>query len=130
MPTLSTFQNQFLMIGALLGFLGVAGGAFGAHFLRSKLSPEFLQTFEIGIRYQLYHALVLISLAVLTVFLPSQWFTAAGWFFVIGIFIFSGSLYLLVFSGVKAWGAVTPIGGLLLLIGWLNLFLGSFFSRS
>jgi len=125
-----TGQQIFLAFGALFGFIGVATGAFGAHLLRSRLSIEFLNTFEVGVRYQLYHAFALIGVALLMHLFPSSWFLTAGWLFMIGTLIFSGSLYILVLTGVKSWGAVTPVGGLLLLAGWFSLFLGSFFIRS
>lgn len=117
-------------MGALYGFLGVAGGAFGAHYLKSKLSFDSLAIFEVAVRYQMYHALVLLIVVALIGFFPSPWLTSAGWLFIAGVVIFSGSLYALVFSGIKLWGAVTPVGGLLLLMGWLALLLGSLFYRS
>lgn len=127
---MTTIQQSFLFIGALLGFLGVSAGAFGAHFLKSKLSSDSLAIFEVAVRYQMYHALVLLILVALIGFFPSPWLTNAGWLFIAGVVIFSGSLYALVFSGIKLWGAVTPIGGLLLLLGWLALLLGSLFQRT
>jgi uncharacterized membrane protein YgdD (TMEM256/DUF423 family) len=106
-------------LGALFAFIGVAAGAFGAHALRTRLTPELLQTFETGVRYQLYHglALILVALAYGRVGAPHlQW---AGWSFAVGVIVFSGSLYVLALSGARWWGAITPIGGVCLLAGWV-----------
>ena len=110
---------NFLLLGAVFGFLGVAIGAFGAHGLRSRLSPEMLAVFEIGVRYQMYHALALliVGLAIGRAG-AARLLTIAGWSFVAGIAIFSGSLYALALTGTTTFGAVTPIGGLCFLIGW------------
>lgn len=124
---MTTLQQIFLIIGALLGFLGIAAGAFGAHLLKPKLSSHSFEVFEIAVRYQMYHAVVLMALIALMALFPSIWFNVAGWLFISGVVIFSGSLYILALSSVRAWGAVTPIGGLLLLIGWLSLLLGALF---
>lgn len=97
-------------------FLAVALGAFGAHGLKNKLSPEMLAVFETGVRYQFYHALGLLFVGWLSTFQPRA--NTAGWAFVLGIFIFSGSLYVLSLTGVRSWGAVAPFGGLSFLIGW------------
>ncbi len=126
---MTSLQQLFVVAGALFGFLGVGAGAFGAHLLKSKIAPESLDVFEIAVRYQMYHALVLVGLALLVGIFPSAWLTAAGWLFMIGVAIFSGSLYTLVLSGIRSWGAVTPIGGVLLLLGWLSLLLGALFGR-
>lgn len=107
-------------LGAGLMFLAVGLGAFGAHALKSRLTPDMLAVFETGVRYQVYHALALLLLTSLRG--PSK----AAWCFTAGIALFSGSLYLLALTGARKWGAVTPIGGLLFLIGWLILL----FSRS
>jgi uncharacterized membrane protein YgdD (TMEM256/DUF423 family) len=115
-------ENTFLLIGALGGFLGVAAGAFGAHALRSRLSPEMLAVFETGVRYQMYHVFaVLITAAAVGRTGGAPLLVAAGWSFVAGIVLFSGSLYALAFTGVSSLGAVTPIGGLAFLIGWACL---------
>ncbi|MDX1567883.1 MAG: DUF423 domain-containing protein [Longimicrobiales bacterium] len=119
-----TNLKTFLALGAVLAFLGVALGAFGAHGLRGRVSAEDLQTFEIGVRYQMYHALALLAVAWVGTRFPGSAVTAAGWLFVAGIVIFSGSLYVLVLSGVRWLGAVTPIGGLAFLGGWLALLWG------
>lgn len=107
--------------GAALGFLGVAAGAFGAHALRETLSPERLQIFETGARYQLIHALALVAVALALERAASRAAAAAGWLFLAGEVIFAGSLYALALSGVRIWGAVTPLGGLCYLAGWALL---------
>jgi uncharacterized membrane protein YgdD (TMEM256/DUF423 family) len=112
----------FMRLACVFGFLAVALGAFGAHALQSRLPADRLAIFETGVRYQMYHALALVAVA-----LVLQWggqarlATWAGWAFVAGIVIFSGSLYALVLTGVRTWGAVTPIGGLAFLAGWALL---------
>ena len=116
-------QARFsLTLGAALGFLGVALGAFGAHALKAKLGPDLLTIFETGVRYQMYHALALLLLGVLGLHWPEQkrlkWVTGT---FALGILIFSGSLYMLALTGVRLWGAVTPLGGLCFLLGWTLL---------
>jgi uncharacterized membrane protein YgdD (TMEM256/DUF423 family) len=109
------------MIGALYGFLGVALGAFGAHALKSHLSADLLATFDVGVRYQMYHACALLVVGWAYTRWPGKTLIAGGCSFVIGIALFSGSLYVLSVSGVRAFGAVTPFGGLALLAGWLCL---------
>jgi uncharacterized membrane protein YgdD (TMEM256/DUF423 family) len=111
----------FILIGALMGFLGVALGAFGAHGLRTRLGPEMLAVFETGVRYQMYHALALLALGALTPSIAGRLATAAGWSFTAGIVLFSGSLYLLALTDVRILGAITPLGGVAFLIGWACL---------
>jgi uncharacterized membrane protein YgdD (TMEM256/DUF423 family) len=108
----------FFVLGALSGFIGVAAGAFGAHGLKSRLNTEMLSVFEVGVRYQMYHAFALIATAWVQSKWPSSLVITSGWFFVIGTILFSGSLYLLSLSGLRWIGAVTPLGGLALLAGW------------
>ena len=114
-------EKNFLLIGALAGFLGVGLGAFGAHGLRGRLAPEMLAVFETGVRYQVYHALALVALSALMMRLNGWLVVTAGWCFVAGIVLFSGSLYQLAFTGIRALGAVTPLGGLAFLAGWAAL---------
>ncbi len=102
-------------------FLGVALGAFGAHALKTVLSDPMKLVFETAVRYQFVHGLALFVVANLASKNSSPLINSAGWCFVFGIAIFSGSLYILCITGVKAWGAVTPIGGLAFLVGWLLL---------
>jgi uncharacterized membrane protein YgdD (TMEM256/DUF423 family) len=109
------------MIGAGLGFLAVAAGAFGAHALRARLTPGDLDIFETAARYQMYHALALFAAAWMLSRWPGGAAQAAGWLFLGGTIVFSGSLYLLVFTGQRWLGAVTPLGGVALLAGWLAL---------
>ena len=121
-------QKNFLLVAALLGFLGVAFGAFGAHGLRNRLSPEMMSVFEIGVRYQMYHVFALLTVAAaIGHFGPARLLYIAGWAFLAGILIFSGSLYALALTGTGMFGAITPIGGLGLLIGWACL---AFFAAS
>lgn len=114
-------STTFMTLGALSGFLAVAFGAFGAHGLRDRLTPEMLAVFEVGVRYQMYHALALIGVALTMQRWPSSALPAAGWCFAAGTLIFSGSLYVLTLTGMRWLGAVTPLGGLALLAGWALL---------
>ena len=114
-------DRTFLLVGAVLGFLGVALGAFGAHGLRARLSPEMLAVFETGVRYHMYHALALLVTSLLMARMTGWLVAAAGWSFVAGIVLFSGSLYALAISGVTMLGAITPLGGLAFLAGWAFL---------
>jgi uncharacterized membrane protein YgdD (TMEM256/DUF423 family) len=117
-------DRTFLLIGAVLGFLGVSSGAFGAHFLKNRLTPEMLAVFETGVRYQMYHVLaILLVAAAMGHFGGARFLVLAGWSFFAGILLFSGSLYALAFTGVTILGAITPIGGLLFLVGWGALIL-------
>jgi uncharacterized membrane protein YgdD (TMEM256/DUF423 family) len=128
-----------LAMGAGMGALGVALGAFGAHALESYLqaqSPDvaetarLLQTWEVAVRYQMYHALALLFAGLWAASHPSRALTMAGWAFLVGVAIFSGCLYALVLTGVKILGAIVPIGGVLLILGWLALLTGSFAART
>lgn len=114
----------FLVFGALSAFCSVAGGAFGAHALRARLSPDLLDVFETAARYQMYHALSLLCVGVLMSRFASPWLAGSGWLFVAGTLLFSGSLYLLVLTGMRWLGAVTPLGGLAFLLGWALLAIG------
>ncbi len=114
-------DKTFLLIGALAGFLAVGLGAFGAHGLRGRLSPEMLVVFETGVRYHMYHSLALVLTSLIMARMTGWLVAAAGWLFVAGIVLFSGSLYLLAVSGLTVLGAITPIGGLALLAGWAFL---------
>lgn len=121
------FPTKWLLgLGALLGFIGVAAGAFGAHALKNKLTHEMFTVFEVAVRYQLYHALAILLVAILAAFIPSLFLSVSGWLFFSGTLIFSGSLYLLVLTGVRSFGIATPFGGVILLLGWLFLILKAF----
>ena len=117
-------DKTLLLAGAVAGLVAVGFGAFGAHGLRGRLTPEMLAVFETGVRYHMYHALALLLTAALTSRVPGRAdtaFKAAGWLFVTGIVLFSGSLYLLAVTGVTVLGAITPIGGVAFLAGWAAL---------
>jgi uncharacterized membrane protein YgdD (TMEM256/DUF423 family) len=114
-------DRTFLLVGALAAFIGVALGAFGAHGLRSRLSADMLGVFETGVRYQMYHALAILIVALAVARIDGWLIRAAGWLFTGGIVLFSGSLYVLALSGITMLGAVTPIGGLAFLAGWACL---------
>jgi uncharacterized membrane protein YgdD (TMEM256/DUF423 family) len=114
-------DKTFLLFGAVAAFLAVALGAFGAHGLRGRLSPEMLTVFQTGVQYHMSHALALILVSGIMGRMSGWLIQTAGWCFVAGIVFFSGSLYLLAVTGVTILGAVTPIGGLLFLAGWACL---------
>ncbi|MEN8821147.1 MAG: DUF423 domain-containing protein [Abyssibacter sp.] len=118
-------SNPWLMLAALFGFLGVALGAFGAHALRARLSPDMLRVWETAVNYQFWHALALLGVGLLVLRTQSAWLTAAGSLFALGLLLFSGSLYALALSGIRPLGAITPVGGVLLLGGWLCLLAAS-----
>jgi uncharacterized membrane protein YgdD (TMEM256/DUF423 family) len=118
-------ERLFYLCGSIAGLTGVALGAFGAHGLEKQLTPDLLATFETGVRYQMYHALALFAAAWGFSRWQGKWFTAAGWLFVAGIVVFSGSLYALALTGVKWLGMLTPLGGLSFLAGWLCLAWGA-----
>jgi uncharacterized membrane protein YgdD (TMEM256/DUF423 family) len=119
MPVLA---KTFILIGSLLAALAVVLGAFGAHGLKNKLTPELLVTFETGVRYHFYHALGLFAVALVASLLPDsvslRW---AGYLMIAGIGLFSGSLYALSLTGVRALGIITPFGGLAFIAAWLLL---------
>ena len=114
-------DRLFATLGAASAFVAVAAGAFGAHALRARLSPDLLAVFETGARYQMYHALGLLAVAWAVTRWPSPWPQRAGWLFLAGTLLFSGSLYALALSGIRWLGAITPLGGLAFLAGWLCL---------
>jgi uncharacterized membrane protein YgdD (TMEM256/DUF423 family) len=107
--------------GAVAGFLAVALGAFGAHALKARIPASDLVVFETAVRYQMYHALALLLLAALFPKGTSTAGTVSGWAFSVGILVFSGSLYLMLLTGQRWLGAVTPVGGVAFLVGWLAL---------
>lgn len=120
-----TLDRLFLMLGAVSGLIAVGAGAFGAHALRARLTPELLGVFETGARYQMYHALALVAAAWVVSRWPESLAAWAGWLFLAGTIVFSGSLYALALTGVRWLGAVTPLGGLCFLAGWLCLALAA-----
>jgi uncharacterized membrane protein YgdD (TMEM256/DUF423 family) len=113
------------MAAGVAGFLGVALGAFGAHALKSTLAPDMLAVFETGVRYQMYHAFALFATAWAWHRWPARMFVIAGCLFAAGMVVFSGSLYALALTGVRMVGAITPVGGLAFLAGWLCLIIGA-----
>ena len=113
--------RSFLMLAAFFGFTGVALGAFAAHGLKGRLSAEYLAIFHTGVTYQLVHTLALLGVALLATHIPGRIVTWAGVSFVVGILLFSGSLYLLTLTGISKLGIITPLGGVAFLIGWLCL---------
>jgi uncharacterized membrane protein YgdD (TMEM256/DUF423 family) len=119
-------DRLFFALGALSGAMSVALGAFGAHGLRARLAADLLTTFETGVRYQMYHALALLAVA----WAVNRWMgsglpVAAGWLFVAGTVFFSFSLYLLALTGQRWLGAITPLGGVACVAGWICLALAA-----
>ncbi len=113
---------KFVVIGSLASFVGVALGAFGAHGLRGRVSPEMLSVWQTGVLYHLVHALGLLLVGILCRLLPGMALArAAGWMLLVGILLFSGSLFAMTLTGLRVFGAITPIGGVAFLIGWLLL---------
>jgi uncharacterized membrane protein YgdD (TMEM256/DUF423 family) len=125
-------HKTFLSLGALFGGIAVALGAFGAHGLKNIVSSDVVSVFQTGVQYQMYHTLALLVVAIVYERLPNQWIRWSGYLFSFGILLFSGSLYLI--TALKAEetsipvfiGAVTPVGGLLFILGWLSLLIGIF----
>ncbi|WP_275546868.1 DUF423 domain-containing protein [Pseudomonas sp. Marseille-Q0931] len=111
----------WLLLSAFAGFTGVALGAFAAHGLKHRLTPEYLAVFQTGTHYQLIHALALFGVGLLALHMPGRLVNLAGGAFALGILLFSGSLYLLTLSGIGKLGIITPFGGVAFLIGWLCL---------
>jgi uncharacterized membrane protein YgdD (TMEM256/DUF423 family) len=114
-------DRVFFALGALSALLAVAAGAFGAHALRERLGPDLLGVFDVGARYHMYHALGLLAAAWAVSRWPGGAAVAAGWLFVAGTIVFSGSLYLLALTGQRWLGAITPLGGFAFLLGWAAL---------
>ncbi|MEP7227506.1 MAG: DUF423 domain-containing protein [Gemmatimonadales bacterium] len=118
-------DRLFFGLGAVSALISVAAGAFGAHALRARLTPDLLAIFETAARYQMYHALALLAVAWAITRWPGSLPVWAGWLFLAGTVLFSGSLYILALTGVRWWGAVTPLGGVAFLLGWLCLVLSA-----
>jgi len=113
--------RTFWILGCFFGLVGVAAGAFGAHALRARVPADLLAVFETGARYQMYHALALLAVALAAARWPAGGWTLPGWLFTAGILVFSGSLYVLALTGTRWLGAITPIGGACFLAGWVLL---------
>ena len=118
-------SRVFVILGALSGFVSVAAGAFGAHALRDRLAANYLAIFETAARYQMYHALALLAVALLMYRSPGTSLLWAGWLFLVGTVLFSGSLYALALTGTRWLGAITPLGGVAFLAGWICLALSA-----
>ena len=116
---MNTTAKLFLTLGSMSGALAVIIGAFGAHGLKDKLCEEMLAVYKTGVEYHFYHTLALLGIGLLSLHLKSALLTASGWSMAVGILLFSGSLYALSISGIKILGAITPIGGLFFIIGWV-----------
>jgi uncharacterized membrane protein YgdD (TMEM256/DUF423 family) len=114
-------DRTFLLVGALSGIVAVGFGAFGAHALRGRLSPQLLEVFETGVRYQMFHTVAILIVALAAARFDGSLVRAAGWAFTLGIVLFSGSLYAMALTGVTTLGAITPIGGVAFLVGWVLL---------
>ena len=114
-------DRLFVMLGALSAGVGVAAGAFGAHALRARVEPRLLEVFETGARYQMYHALALVAVGAVAARWSAPLLSASGWLFVAGTVLFSGSLYAMTFTGIRALGAITPLGGVCFIAGWICL---------
>ena len=123
-------KHRFIFFSGLFGFLGVATGAFGAHGLKETLSPELLTTFQTGSRYVLVHAVVLAFVGGLASKAHHKYIERAGWSFVVGMTIFGGTLWTLALTEMRWLGAITPLGGLLLIFGWIHLMLLGLFGWS
>ncbi|MBZ4421971.1 DUF423 domain-containing protein [Myxococcus sp. RHSTA-1-4] len=123
-------MRWWLVLGAVNAFLSVAAGAFGAHALKARLPQDLQVIFETGARYHMYHALGLLAVGLLGHFRPSPLLSGAGWSMLAGIVLFSGSLYVLALSGIRALGAITPLGGVSFLAGWLLLALAAWRTTS
>src|SRR6185295_18561403 len=119
-------DRTFLLLGAVAAFLAVTLGAFGAHGLRGRLSPDMMAVFQTGVQYHMAHALALILVSAIMGRMGGWLIQTAGWSFVAGMVLFSGSLYVLAITGITTLGAITPIGGLAFLVGWACLAFAAF----
>ena len=123
-------HRNLIKTATLTGGLAVVLGAFGAHSLKELIEPEHISTFQTGVTYQFYHSFALLGLGILTKRYPNKFMEWAGWFFITGMLLFSGSLYILTFLqatkqvGLGGFGILTPIGGILLVAGWISFFFG------
>ena len=112
-------MKSLLIIGAVFAAFSVLLGAFGAHFLKNRLSIEDLAIFETAVRYQIYHSLGIMIMGVASFYIPHNLISLPSYFMIFGTIIFSGTLYLIVFTNLRWMGAITPVGGLCLILGWL-----------
>ncbi len=116
----------FVILGGLLAALAVGLGAIGAHALKSHLSPEQLTIYHTAVQYQMYHAIGLVLVGLLSLYQRSRWFDAAGWAMLVGIILFSGLLYAWLATGRRFFVYPVPVGGIAFIIGWLLLAIGAF----
>lgn len=117
--------KAWVAAGAVAGLLSVAAGAMATHTLRGALEPDDLRTFETAVRFQMYHALALLATGLISARWQDTWVGLAGWLFLVGIVLFSGSLYILALTGIGAFGAIAPLGGLSLMAAWALLAVGA-----
>ena len=117
--SLSRMDRLFVFFSAIAGLTTVAAGAFGAHVLKGRLSSELFAVFQTAVLYQMFHALALLACAWVVTRWPGRAATAAGWMFMVGMVVFSGSLYLIVLGAPRWFGAITPLGGTALMLGWI-----------
>ncbi|OCA82343.1 hypothetical protein A8F94_20775 [Bacillus sp. FJAT-27225] len=119
-------MKTFIIIGAINAFLAVALGAFGAHGLEGRVEPKYLETWKTGVTYQMFHAAGLLVIGILLGKVPAgSLFTTAGWLMLIGIILFSGSLYVLTLTKISILGAITPLGGVSFLAAWVLMVIGA-----
>jgi len=123
---MNSIARLFLSIGAISGALAVMLGAFGAHGLKDKLSDKMLTNYMTGVEYHFYHTFAILAVGLLAMHVQPRLLPASGWAFVIGIILFSGSLYIMALTGITKLGAITPIGGLAFIIGWILLAITAF----
>ena len=121
MTTKTNMNPWWLLAGVVIAGSAVALGAFGAHGLKNIISASALTTYEIGVKYQMYHGLAIVALPALVGFIAPKWLNRVAGVFVLGCVLFSGSLYLLAITGNKLWGPITPLGGVLFIVGWCVL---------
>ena len=118
---MNAIAKLFLSIGSISGALAVLLGAFGAHGLKNRLSEKMLSNYMTGVEYHFYHTLALLIVGLIALNYPTRQLTAAGWAFTLGILLFSGSLYAMALTGHTKLGAITPVGGLAFIAGWILL---------
>jgi uncharacterized membrane protein YgdD (TMEM256/DUF423 family) len=128
--TIMAQKNLWLIIGTIGAALGVITGAFGAHILEPMVSEGDFITYQKAVRYQMYHSFGLIIVALISSQELNKSLKIAGWCFLIGIILFSGSLYLIVFTGLRGFGVITPVGGVAFVLGWIGLTFSGFRGNS
>ena len=119
-------SKRFLMAGAFSALLAVVLGAFGAHALENRLTADMLAVFETANTFHFYHSLALLAVGFLAQHASGKWLSASGWCFIAGLLFFSGSLYVMTLSGIRVLGAITPVGGVFLILGWALFTIGTY----